>query len=158
MAHLTPQCLHPSHENENINGIKKAKIILVGDSILNNITGCGLSKRQPKTVLVEKFSGATSSDILNQSEEHLQKKRKETLVVNINCQFRDRTLSMQEGGRRVFVELMKYFRHILMGHEIFFKIFDGPQNIFLCSVFVSLFFKLKGLQHKISKLAIKEIQ
>ena len=25
---------------------------------------------------------------------------------------------------------MKQFRHILMGHEIFFKIFDGPQNIF----------------------------
>ena len=65
MAHLTPQWLHHSHENENINGIKKAKKILVGDSILNNINGCGLSKRQPKAVLVEKFSGATSSDILN---------------------------------------------------------------------------------------------
>ena len=52
---------------------------------------------------------------------------------------------------------MKYFRHILMGHEIFFKIFDGPQNIFLCSIFIILFFKLKGLKHKISKLAIKEI-
>ena len=22
-----------------------------------------------------------------------------------------------------------------MGHEIFFKFFDGPQNIFLCSIF-----------------------
>ena len=53
--------------------------------------------------------------------------------------------------------VMKYFKHILMGHEIFFKIFDGPRNIFLCSIFVILFFKLKGLQHKISKLAIKEI-
>ena len=53
---------------------------------------------------------------------------------------------------------MKYFRHILMGHEIFFKIFDGPQNIFLCSIFIILFFKLKGLKHKISKLAIKEIK
>ena len=53
---------------------------------------------------------------------------------------------------------MKYFRHILMGHEIFFKIFDGPQNIFLCSIFTILFFKLKGLKHKISKLAIKEIK
>ena len=52
---------------------------------------------------------------------------------------------------------MKYFRHILMGHEIFFKIFDGPQNIFLCSVFIILFCKLKGLKHKISKLTIKEI-
>ena len=44
-----------------------------------------------------------------------------------------------------------------MGHEIFFKIFDGPQNIFLCFNFVILFFKLRGLEHKISKLAIKEI-
>ena len=52
---------------------------------------------------------------------------------------------------------MKYFRHILMVHEIFFEIFDGSQNIFLCSIFVILFFKLKGLEHKISKLAIKEI-
>ena len=52
-----------------------------------------------------------------------------------------------EGGRSVFVWVMKYFRHILMGHEIFFKIFDGPQNIFLCSIFVILFFKLKRMQH-----------
>ena len=40
-----------------------------------------------------------------------------------------------------------------MVHEIFFKIFD----IFLCSIFVILFFKLRGLEHKMSKLAIKEI-
>ena len=53
--------------------------------------------------------------------------------------------------------VMKYFRHILMGHETFFKIFDGPQNIFLCSIFIILFFKLKWLKQKISKLAIKEI-
>ena len=53
--------------------------------------------------------------------------------------------------------VMKYFRHILTDHEIFFKIFDGLQNIFLCSIFVFLFFKLSGLQHKICKLAIKEI-
>ena len=45
-----------------------------------------------------------------------------------------------------------------MGHEIFFKIFDGPQNIFLCSIFVISFFKLRRLEHKISKLAIKEVQ
>ena len=45
----------------------------------------------------------------------------------------------REGGQRVFVGIMKYFRHILMGHEIFFKILDGPQNIFLCSFFVILF-------------------
>ena len=57
-----------------------------------------------------------------------------------------------------FVGIMKYFRHILMVHEIFFKIFDGPQNIFLRSIFVILLFKLRGLEHKISKLAIKKIE
>ena len=51
---------------------------------------------------------------------------------------------------------MEHFRHILMAHEIFFEIFDGPQNIFLCSIFVILSFKLRGLQHKRSKLAFKE--
>ena len=44
-----------------------------------------------------------------------------------------------------------------MGHEIFFKIFDGPQNIFLGSIFIILFFKLKVLKHKIYKPAIREI-
>ena len=53
--------------------------------------------------------------------------------------------------------VMKYFRHILMGDEIFFKIFDGPRNIILFTIFIILFFKLKVLKHKISKLAIKEI-
>ena len=43
--------------------------------------------------------------------------------------------------QRVFVGGMKYFRHILMGHERFFKIFDGPRNIFLCSIFIIIFFK-----------------
>ena len=60
-------------------------------------------------------------------------------------------------GAEGFMGVMKYFRHILMGHEIFLKIFDGSRHIFLCSIFVILFFKLKGLKHKISKLAIKEI-
>ena len=60
-------------------------------------------------------------------------------------------------GQRVFVEVMKYFRHILMDHEIFFKIFDESQNIFLCSIFVILYLKLRELEHKKSKLAINEI-
>ena len=47
--------------------------------------------------------------------------------------------------------------HILMSHEIFPKTSDGPQNIFLFSIFVILFFNLRWLQHKIPKLAIKEI-
>ena len=33
-----------------------------------------------------------------------------------------------------------------MSHEIFFKIFEGPQNIFLCSISVILFFiEVKGV-------------
>ena len=56
---------------------------------------------------------------------------------------------MEEGGwsgPEGFDAVMKYFRHILMGHEIFFKIFEGPQNIFLCSIFVILFFiEVKGV-------------
>ena len=59
---------------------------------------------------------------------------------------------MRYGGP---LRVMKYFWHILMSHEIFFKIFDGPQSIFLCSIFALLFFKLRGLQHKIFKLMIK---
>ena len=37
---------------------------------------------------------------------------------------------MQEGDYRVSVGVMKYLRHLLMGHEIFFKTFDGPENFF----------------------------
>ena len=40
---------------------------------------------------------------------------------------RDCTLSMEEGGRRVFVGVMKYFRHILMGHENFSKCLMGHE-------------------------------
>ena len=39
---------------------------------------------------------------------------------------------------------MKYFKPILMCHETFLKIFDAPQNIFLCSPL------LNGSEHKIS--------
>ena len=42
--------------------------------------------------------------------------------------------------RRFFVGTMKYFRHILMGHEALCKIFDGSRNIFLCSIFIIIFF------------------
>ena len=64
---------------------------------------------------------------------------------------------MGGGGRRIFVGVIKYFRHILLGHEMFFKLFHGSQNVFLCSIFVILFFKLRELEHKISKLATREI-
>ena len=44
------------------------------------------------------------------------------------------------GEQRVFVRIMKYFRRILMGHEIFFKMFYGPQTVFPCSIFLISFF------------------
>ena len=57
----------------------------------------------------------------------------------------------------VFAGAMKSFKHILMDHEIFLKIFDGSRNIFLCSPLVILIFKLKESERKMSKLAIMEI-
>ena len=64
---------------------------------------------------------------------------------------------MYDGGRRDFAGVMKYFRHILMGHELFFNIFNGPRNVFVCFIFIMFFFKLKVLKYKIFKLAINEI-
>ena len=61
------------------------------------------------------------------------------------------------GDRMVFAGAMKSFKHILMDHEIFLKIFDGQRNIFLCSPLVILIFKLKESERKMSKLAIMEI-
>ena len=55
------------------------------------------------------------------------------------------------------MQVMKYFRHIFMGHEIYFKISDGPQKFFLCSIFVISFFELRELEQKISTLVIMEI-
>ena len=78
-------------------------------------------------------------------------------VFQIDIDYRPYIKYVGGRGGRVFVGAMKYFRHILMGHEIFFKIFDGPRNICACSIFIILFFKLKGLKHKISKPAIKVI-
>ena len=80
-----------------------------------------------------------------------------TLFVDV-MEVRDHTLSMQEGGLEGFCGVMKYVRHVWIGHEIYFKIFDRPQNILLCSIFVISFFQLRGLERKIPKLSIKEIQ
>ena len=38
-----------------------------------------------------------------------------------------------------------------MGHEIFFKIFDGPQNVFLRFVCIISFFELRGWGTKYPK-------
>ena len=40
------------------------------------------------------------------------------------------------GGDRFFTGAMKYFRHMLMSHEIFLRIFDRPRKLFLCSLFL----------------------
>ena len=63
--------------------------------------------------------------------------------------------SVRSSGVEGFRGVMKYFKHILMGHENFFKIFEGPQNT-LCFIFV-FFFKVRMSEHKISKVAIKKI-
>ena len=57
----------------------------------------------------------------------------------------------------IFVGVMKNFKSILMGREIFLKIFYGSKNIFLCSPLVMLIFKLRESERKMSKLAFKEI-
>ena len=85
------------------------------------------------------------------------------------CCFNDCTLRMEErrssrgggrGGSFFYLGggvVMKYFQDILMGHELFLDIFNGPRNIFLSCIFVILFFKLRGSEHKTSKLAFKKI-
>ena len=60
------------------------------------------------------------------------------------------------GDWRIFVGVMK-----LVGPKIFLKIFDKPQNIFFCAssriFLVTSFKKLSGSEHKMFKLAVKEI-
>ena len=46
----------------------------------------------------------------------------------------------RRGGRRVFAGTMKYFRQLLMGHETFLNIFDGPQKCFYVFLFFFFFF------------------
>ena len=45
----------------------------------------------------------------------------------------DGALSIQEEYRRILAWAMKYLRQMLLGHEIFLKIFEGPQKIRLLS-------------------------
>ena len=44
------------------------------------------------------------------------------------------------GGQKVFAGAMKYFRQLLIGHEIFLKIFDELSKNFLCASFLIFFF------------------
>ena len=64
---------------------------------------------------------------------------------------------MGEGWRRDFIGAMKNLKHILMDHEIFLKNSGGPRNIFLCSPSGIFIVKLRESEHKMSKMAIKDI-
>ena len=64
-----------------------------------------------------------------------------------SCQFLFNKPLLRE-GRRVFVGVIKNFRHALMGQEIIFKIFDVPQNILFPSIFIILYFKSRGWSTK----------
>ena len=44
------------------------------------------------------------------------------------------------GGRRVFLVVVKYFMHILIGHENIFKTCDGPKKYFLMFHFHNFIF------------------
>ena len=52
---------------------------------------------------------------------------------------------------------MKYFRHILMHHETFFKIFDGSQNISLRSIFVGVEAQTSETRQIVVKIKIKNL-
>ena len=60
---------------------EKQKISAIGDVMLKNINGRGLIKLQSKDVWMENFPGATSLNILNKIDEHLEKKS-ESIVIN----------------------------------------------------------------------------
>ena len=54
------------------------KVVPLGDSMLNNINSCGLSKSKEVDVL--NFPGATSSDVLTKIDDVLNKKHTSLIV------------------------------------------------------------------------------
>ena len=118
-------------------------------------TGNGKLKNKPNNGIKSYFK-IYSTDPAILSDSDFTNKLNENIGNDITSTGKQTNEDLIE-ARRVFVGAMKYFRHKMMGHEIFFKIFDGPQSIFLCSIFVILFFNVRGLHLKMSKLAIKEI-
>ena len=59
------------HEEKGIEDLSN-KVVVIGDSMLNNINSCGLSKSKEVDVL--HFPGATSSDVLTKIDDVLNKK------------------------------------------------------------------------------------
>ena len=55
-------------------------VIIIGDSMLNNVNSCGLSKS--KKVEVSNFLGATSTDIFNKMDDILEDKP-QSLIVHV---------------------------------------------------------------------------
>ena len=60
----------PLIQHNNYNKKEKSNVIIIGDSMLNNINSCGLSKSNK--VSVSNFPGATSEDILDEIEDTLK--------------------------------------------------------------------------------------
>ena len=54
-------------------------------------------------------------------------------VALIENNIMDGAFSIQEEDRRILAWAMKYLREMLLGYEIFLKIFEGPQKICLSS-------------------------
>ena len=57
------------------------EVIVIGDSVLNNINSRGLSKS--KTVEVISFPGATSTDIVENIDKFLENQQPKCLIVHI---------------------------------------------------------------------------
>ena len=55
-------------------------VVIIGDSMLNNVNSCGLSKS--KKVEVSNFLGATSTDIFNKMDDILEDKP-QSLIVHV---------------------------------------------------------------------------
>ena len=60
----------PPVQHNDYNKKEKSNVIIIGDSMLNNINSCGLSKSNK--VSVSNFPGATSEDILDEIEDTLK--------------------------------------------------------------------------------------
>ena len=69
----------PLEKPVNVNN-KKSNLVVLGDSMLNSINGWGISKS--KKVYLLNFPRATSSDIMNKTDEELGGKR-ESLIIDV---------------------------------------------------------------------------
>ena len=66
---------------KEVNHDQSSKVVIIGNSMLNNINGCGLSKTKKVDVL--KFPGATSADIVTKIDDVLDKKP-ESIIIHVS--------------------------------------------------------------------------